>query len=109
MHLKSLVGYCAACSKAHAQKRGHNLVLNIQKTPKQGQQEIVQVKCLAIGKPGGIDAETDKYDLKVTAICYECNVKMDEMHPKVKPVIESIMQANSAMESSAVQEWELEL
>ena len=51
--------------------------MNIKLTPKAidestGQPKPQQITKLAIGKPGGIDAETDKYDTSVVVHCREC-------------------------------------
>jgi hypothetical protein len=35
--------------------------------------EKTEVTKLAIGIPGGIDAETDKYDTKSSVFCLACN------------------------------------
>ena len=39
--------------------------------------ETKEITKLAIGKPGGIDAEQDKYDSKVRVFCLAC--KIDEI------------------------------
>ena len=64
---------------------------------------------LAIGKPGGIDPETDKYDTFVSVYCFNCQKCLDKNHEKVKPLIDSILLSQSANEASQVGEWELEL
>lgn len=71
--------------------------------------DLTKVTKLAIGKPGGIDAETDKYDTQVYVYCHNCNLKLDHNHASVKPIVDSILLAQSALEASTVQEWELEL
>lgn len=107
--LKTLVGYCRAThSKAQAEKKGRPLVLNIRKVPK-ADTGLTKVTKLAIGKPGGIDAEADKYETLAEVYCHKCNVKLDTAHEKVKPIVDSIILAQSALEASTVQEWELEL
>lgn len=101
--LKTLVGYCVkeSCCKNYVQLKQNYLFLNIEKTPTQNQ-DLTKVTKLAIGKPGGIDAEQDKYDTKVKVICYKCNVKLDHENAKVKPIVDSILLANSAFEANAV-------
>jgi len=51
----------------------HPLVMNIRMVPKpKDDNKLVQVTKLAIGKPGGIDAEQDKYDTVVSVYCHAC-------------------------------------
>lgn len=107
--LKSLVGACRAKhSKLVYQQKGKPLVLNIRKVKKESD-GLTKVTKLAIGKPGGIDADEDKYETRAEVFCHHCNLKLDTNHEKVKPVVDSILLAQSALEASAVQEWELEL
>jgi len=51
--------------------------MNIKMTPKAldetGALKPQQVTKLAIGKPGGVDAETDKYDTSVFVFCRLCD------------------------------------
>ena len=56
-------------------------------------QEITK---LAIGKPGGIDAETDKYETIVSVIDKASGNEIDRTHPKVASLVDSILLANSA-------------
>jgi ubiquitin carboxyl-terminal hydrolase 5/13 len=107
--LKSLVGACREThAKMIAQQKGHPLVLNIKKVPVENQ-GLTKVTKLAIGKPGGVDADADKYETRAEVYCYHCNLKLDTAHAKVKPIVDSILLAQSALEASTVQEWELEL
>ena len=64
---------------------------------------------VAIGKPGGIDAETDKYNTEVKVYCHACAKYLDHTNPQVAPLVDSILLAESAFNQSAVEEWELEL
>jgi uncharacterized UBP type Zn finger protein len=79
-----------------------------------GQLKPQQVTKLAIGKPGGVDAETDKYDTHVVVRCRACinagllgELPLD--HPRVASLVDSVLLAQSAYNQSAVSEWELEL
>ena len=36
-----------------------------------------QITKLAIGKPGGVDADVDDYDTIVTVKCLQCNKELD--------------------------------
>lgn len=96
-------------SMIHSKNSEHPLVLKIQKVPKAKEGEAVKVTKLAIGKPGGIDPEVDKYDTIVRVFCFSCNAYLDHTNPKIQPLVDSILLAQSAYDQSAVQEWEMEL
>lgn len=64
---------------------------------------------VAIGKPGGFDAETDKYDHVITVFCMCCNKDFTLEDPKVKATADSVMQAQSAFNEDTIKEWEAEL
>ena len=51
--------------------------------PEEGSAEAAPQKItkLAIGKPGGIDADTDKYDTIATCHCFKCKVELPLSHP----------------------------
>lgn len=107
--LKTLVGSCGEHSLVHYKNTGNPLVLNIKMVPKQADGEAAKVTKLAIGKPGGIDAETDKYDTTVSVWCHCCQRALDHTRPEVAPIVDSILLAQSAYNQEAVGEWELEL
>lgn len=47
--------------------------MNLKKVKKEGAtQELQKVTKLAIGKPGGIDPETDNYEQRVVVHCLAC-------------------------------------
>ena len=76
----------------------HPIVMNIKmvakpQDPSEPKQEITK---LAIGKPGGMDAETDKYDTLCTVNCLECKTDLPTEDTTVKALCESVLQANSA-------------
>ena len=80
----------------HYKNTGHPLVLRIKKTLKESDEEPVKVTKLAIGKPGGIDPEQDKYDTHVRVFCFNCNMYLDHTNPKVSPLVDSVLLAQSA-------------
>jgi len=69
-------------SKIHYKNTGNPLVMNIKKTKKVSGAPT-QVTKLAIGKPGGIDPETDNYDTAVTVWCHKCQKHLDHFNPKI--------------------------
>ena len=111
------MGFCADSQKGHHDQhvavKGHPIFVNIKMTPKvqaaNGEENVQTITKLAIGKPGGIDADTDKYDTSVEVACRECNTNLERTHPKVASLVDSILLAQSAYNQGAVSEWELEL
>lgn len=59
--------------------------------------------------PGGIDAEQDKYDTKITAYCAACNKDLPTDTIHILDMLNSVMQAQSAFNTDTVKEWEQEL
>ena len=58
-----------------------------------------------------IEAETeqDRYDTALTARCLECNVDLDIQNPKLAPIVDGIMKANTFSRKEEVKAWEQEL
>lgn len=83
--------------------------MNITMTPKKEGGQPEQVTKLAIGKPGGIDADTDKYDTDASVFCRACDKNLDMTNPQVASLVDSILLSNSAFNQTGVEEWELEL
>ena len=77
-------------SLIHFKNTDHPIVLNIKKVEKETSNEPVKITKLAIGKPGGIDPEADKYDEVVSVYCHKCNKNLDHTHPKIEPMVKSI-------------------
>ena len=115
--LKCFVGSCNPAgvgagknhSCIHYKNTQHPLVLQIFKTPKKVEGEPVKVTKLAIGKPGGIDPEQDRFETAVKVWCHACQTHLDYTHPKISSMVDSVLLAQSAYESAAVTEWELEI
>ena len=89
--LRCLVGSCndpnepeaRNHSRIHFKNNEHPLVLKIRKVPKAKEGEPTKVTKLAIGKPGGIDPEVDKYDVVVSVFCFSCNAYLDHTNPAI--------------------------
>ena len=64
---------------------------------------------MAIGKPGGIDAETDHYETVISLKCLQCNVVLDHTQNTVSSLVDSILLSQSAYFQSTVSEWEFDL
>lgn len=58
---------------------------------KEGSEQPAQITKLAIGKPGGIDAEKDEYETHTTLKCLACQKELDKNHPEVKGLVESVL------------------
>jgi ubiquitin carboxyl-terminal hydrolase 5/13 len=58
-----------------------------------------------------IEAETeaDRYDTALTAKCLECNTELDVGSPKLAPIVDGIMKANTFSRKEEVKAWEQEL
>ena len=99
-------------SEQHIKSKDHPIFINIKLTPKalkDGEIQPEKITKLAIGKPGGIDADTDKYDTHATAHCNLCQKQLPWENDTVRNMVNSVLLANSAFNSGAIQEWEVEL
>ena len=74
-----------------------NLKMIPKAEPAEGvEQEAQKVTKLAIGKPGGIDADTDKYDTVASVHCKRCQCELPITNPAVASMVDSILLAQSA-------------
>jgi len=55
------------------------------------------------------ETEEDRYDTRTIVKCLECNVELDKASPKLAPVVEGIMSANTFSRKEEVKAWEQEL
>ncbi|KAF4121487.1 ubiquitin carboxyl-terminal hydrolase 5/13 [Geosmithia morbida] len=94
-------------SKLHNVQRGHPLALNIRRTPKVVVRDEPPAKMskLAIAA----ETEEDRYDTALTARCLECVVDLDIANPKLAPVVDGVMKANTFSRKEEVKAWEQEL
>jgi len=84
--------------------------MNIRMTKKvlpPGEQK--EITKLAIGMEGGADADAGKYDTHTSVRCLDCNKELEKTHPKVASMIDSVLMANSAHMSDALEGWEEEI
>jgi len=95
----------------HFNFANHPLTMNIKKILKVDEQEKKpqQITKLAIGKPGGVDAEQDDYDTIVTVKCLACNKAFDHRSPLLSGLVDSILLSQSAYFQQTISEWELKL
>ena len=59
----------------------HPIFVNIRLVKKDVEHKDKEITKLAIGKPGGIDAETDMYDTKARVFCVPCNQDLSLENP----------------------------
>lgn len=55
------------------------------------------------------ETEADRYDTALSAKCIDCNVQLQVQDPKLAPVIDGIMKANTFSRKEEVKAWEQEL
>lgn len=67
--------------------------MRLVKKPEDPTQEAKEITKLAIGKPGGVDAETDKYDTVVRVFCLACASDISLKDPEVSSMVNSILLA----------------
>ncbi len=104
MSLKTFLGFCCNPGQghnhfeAHYAKSEHAIFMNIKLVPKaeKSEAEPEKITKLAIGKPGGIDADTDKYDTVATVCCKLCQKELPMSNPEVASMVDSILLAQSA-------------
>lgn len=94
-------------SKLHSVTRDHPLVLNIRRTRKQVHKDepAPKITKLAIAA----ESEADRYDTHTQVRCLECNADIDSFNPKIAPVVDGIMKANTFSRQEEVKAWEQEL
>lgn len=94
-------------SKLHSVVRSHPLVLNIRRTRKQlvKDEPPAKITKLAIAA----ETEADRYDTHTAARCLECDVDIDLFNPKIAPIVNGIMKANTFSRQEEVKAWEQEL
>ncbi|KAG6831536.1 hypothetical protein H0H87_004863 [Tephrocybe sp. NHM501043] len=116
-------GACAGVhSKIHVEKSGHTFTLNIRRRPKpkssqreRGDEEPpLKMTKLAIAAP---ESEEEKYEVSTVVRCWGCvpeggrELAGDEVRgePKIKALIEGVLQSLSSARQSEVQAWEEEI
>jgi ubiquitin carboxyl-terminal hydrolase 5/13 len=72
-------------------------------------EEERKITKLAIGLPGGLDPEAEKWETSVSVYCHHCGKYLDHKVPKIASVVDSVLLAQSAYDAAAVSEWELKL
>ncbi|KAH8646629.1 ubiquitin carboxyl-terminal hydrolase 14 [Xylariales sp. PMI_506] len=94
-------------SKLHSVTRSHPLVLNIRRTRKRVVREEPPPKVTKLAIAA--ETEADRYDTHTAVKCLECNTDIDLLNPKVAPIVESILKANTFSRQEEVKAWEQDL
>ncbi|KAG5762431.1 hypothetical protein H9Q72_009462 [Fusarium xylarioides] len=93
--------------KLHYALTQHPLALNIRRTRKIVERDEPPAKMskLAIAA----ETEEDRYDTALTVKCLDCNTELDRTHPKLAPMVDGILKANTFSRKEEVKAWEQEL
>ncbi|OAQ75602.1 ubiquitin C-terminal hydrolase [Purpureocillium lilacinum] len=94
-------------TRLHNTLWGHPLALNIRRTRKAVVRDEPPPKMskLAIAA----ETEADRYDTALAAKCLECNTELDIAGPKLAPIVDGIIKANTFSRNEEVKAWEQEL
>ncbi|KAK0386628.1 hypothetical protein NLU13_6463 [Sarocladium strictum] len=94
-------------SKLHGVLRNHPLTLNIRRSRKAVVRDEPPAKMskLAIAA----ETEEDRYDTAIAVRCLECDQDLDATSPKLAPIVDGIMKANTFSRKEEVKAWEQEL
>ncbi|CAG1988548.1 unnamed protein product [Fusarium graminearum] len=85
----------------------HPLALNIRRTRKVVERDEPPAKMskLAIAA----ETEEDRYDTALAVKCLDCNTELDRTNPKLAPMVDGILKANTFSRKEEVKAWEQEL
>ncbi|KAI0388658.1 ubiquitin carboxyl-terminal hydrolase 14 [Xylariaceae sp. FL0594] len=103
-------GGCAgerAHSKLHHFTRSHPLAVNIRRTRKHVVKDEPAPKMTKLAIAA--ETEADRYDTTTSVRCLECVKDLDKANPKLTPVVEGILKANTFSRQEEVKAWEQEL
>ncbi|KAM4065874.1 ubiquitin carboxyl-terminal hydrolase [Hirsutella rhossiliensis] len=94
-------------SNLHSSLRNHPLALNIRRTRKALVRDEPPAKMskLAIAA----ETEQDRYDTALAAKCLDCATQLDVTDPRLAPVVDGILKANTFARKEEVKAWEQEL
>jgi ubiquitin carboxyl-terminal hydrolase 5/13 len=105
--LQCFNGACAGDrhhDRLHSALWSHPLALNIKRTRKAivRDQPPLKMSKLAIAA----ETEEDRYETTTTVKCIECDTELDKTTPKLAPIVDGIMQANTFSRKEEVKAWE---
>lgn len=94
-------------SQLHHITKNHPLALNIRRTRKQIVKDEPPAKMTKLAIAA--ETESDRYDITTVVKCYECFLELDVSHPKLAPVVDGILKANTFSRQEEVKAWEQEM
>ncbi|RCI12275.1 hypothetical protein L249_0553 [Ophiocordyceps polyrhachis-furcata BCC 54312] len=91
----------------HASLWKHPLALNIRRTrkPVVRDEPPAKISKLAIAA----ESDEDRYDTALSAKCLDCDALLDVTDPRLAPVVDGIIKANTFARKEEVKAWEQEL
>ncbi|KAI2618334.1 ubiquitinyl hydrolase [Hypomontagnella submonticulosa] len=96
-----------AHSELHKATTSHPLALNIRRTRKRVVKDEPPAKMTKLAIAAETDA--DRYDITTAVKCNECLVELDKTNPKLAPLVDGILKANTFSRQEEVKAWEQEL
>jgi ubiquitin carboxyl-terminal hydrolase 5/13 len=99
----------------HLKNTNHSVFLNLKEVlledqSKEDEKGKVIITKLAIGKPGGIDLETEKWELVSKVICLSCDKSFDpKLSEKLSKITSYVINSSSESEKSDIKAWEVEV
>ncbi|XXH03243.1 Mitotic spindle checkpoint component mad2 [Hypoxylon texense] len=96
-----------AHSHLHHVTRSHPLALNIRRTRKQIVKDEPPAKMTKLAIAA--ETEADRYDITTVVKCHECATELDKTSPKLAPIVDGILKANTFSRQEEVKAWEQEL
>ncbi|KAI1104367.1 ubiquitinyl hydrolase [Jackrogersella minutella] len=96
-----------AHSQLHHVTRSHPLALNIRRTRKRVVKDEPPAKMTKLAIAA--ETEADRYDITTAVKCHECSTELDKTSPKLAPIVDGILKANTFSRQEEVKAWEQEL
>ncbi|KAI1800119.1 ubiquitinyl hydrolase [Daldinia bambusicola] len=96
-----------AHSQLHNVTRSHPLALNIRRTRKRVVKDEPPLKITKLAIAA--ETEADRYDITTAVKCHECVAELDKTSPKLAPIVDGILKANTFSRQEEVKAWEQEL
>ncbi|KAI0155450.1 ubiquitinyl hydrolase [Hypoxylon sp. FL1284] len=96
-----------AHSQLHHVTRSHPLALNIRRTRKRVVKDEPPAKMTKLAIAA--ETEADRYDITTAVKCHECATELDKASPKLAPIVDGILKANTFSRQEEVKAWEQEL
>ncbi|CAJ2503181.1 Uu.00g105750.m01.CDS01 [Anthostomella pinea] len=93
-------------SHLHSALRNHPLALNVRRTRKKVVKDEPPAKMTKLAIAA--ETESDRYDITSSVKCLSCAKELDKSDPKLAPVVDGILKANTFSRQEEVKAWEQE-